>query len=268
MLPANFEIPPYEPEIIRTATMANRRIYPDDRYTPDQWRRYRWAYYRLTELADRQIGLVLDALDARGLLQDSVIVFMSDHGDGHGAHRLVQKTFLYEESTRVPFIVAAPDITKKGKVDNESLISSCLDGFATICDYAGVDLPEGVTRPDGPISLRQAVSGTAAPVSRRYIAAETELQQAAYSGRMIRTNRYKYCAWQWGAYREQLFDLERDPGEMVNLAVSTSHRQILQDHRDLLREWCEVTADQFYGHHYSHPAVPFMVPGDSYPQEA
>ena len=84
-------------------------------------------------------------------------------------------------------------------------------------------------------------------------------------GRMIRTSRYTYIAYEWGAYREQLFDMVDDPGEMVNLAVSSRHSAELKHHRDLLRAWCEETSDTFYGRHYSHPEVPFMIPGDAYP---
>jgi hypothetical protein len=83
---------------------------------------------------------------------------------------------------------------------------------------------------------------------------------------MVRTARHKYVCYTWGAYREALYDLETDPGEMVNLAVRSTYDGVLQRHRDLLRAWCERTGDTFYGHHYSHRDLPFIVPGDLYPQ--
>ena len=63
--------------------------------------------------------------------------------------------------------------------------------------------------------------------------------------RAIRTDRYKYSVYPMGRYREQLVDLEADPGEMVNLAVSARSRDILDDHRQRLRKWCEETDDPF-----------------------
>ena len=262
VLPANFEIPPYEPEIIRSVTMADRRLYPDDRYTHDQWRRYRWAYFRLVELVDREIGRTIEVLDNEDYLENALVVFSSDHGDGHGAHKLVQKSFLYEEAVRVPLIVDTPERRNRG-VSIASPISSGLDVYQTICDYAEVVSPEGT----GGVSLRRAAEEGEAESDREYIAVETQLNGSPQDrGRMIAGDRYKYVAYEWGAYREQLFDLIDDPGEMINLAVSAKHKSVLDRHRAWLGEWCEETGDQFYGGHYSHPDVPFMVPGDPYPQ--
>jgi arylsulfatase A-like enzyme len=82
-------------------------------------------------------------------------------------------------------------------------------------------------------------------------------------GRMVRTGRFKYIAYERGRHREQLFDLESDPGEMHNLAAKDGFRDQLQRHREYLRTWCRETNDTF-GRHYPHPDVPFMIPGDSY----
>ena len=80
-----------------------------------------------------------------------------------------------------------------------------------------------------------------------------------------RSQRQPWTAWPKAA-SEALYDLENDPGEMVNLAVRSIYADVLQQHRDLLRAWCERTGDTFYGHHYSHRDLPFIVPGDEYPQ--
>ena len=262
VLPANFEIPPYEPEIIRSVTLADRRIYPDDRYTQDQWRRYRWAYFRLVELVDREIGRTIEVLEREGYLENALVIFSSDHGDSHGAHRLVQKSFLYEEAVRVPLIVATPERKKSG-VSIASPTSASLDVYQTICDYAGIVSPEGTRG----VSLRKLLDDGEKVLDREYVAVETQLDDSPRNrGRMITGDRHKYIAYEWGAYREQLFDLIDDPGEMVNLAVSARHSSILDRYRGFLREWCVESSDQFYGGHYSHPDVPFMVPGDRYPK--
>jgi len=262
MLPANFAIPPFEPEAIRIITTSNRRMYPGPNYSDDQWRRYRWAYFRLVEKVDAQIGQILDALRDTGLADNTLVIFSSDHGDGNSSHHLVQKSFLYEEAMRVPMIVSMPGVTGRGRVDDAHLISANLDFYTTVCDFSGVEPPAGLKGR----SLRPLLDGSDGVDWRDHLVAETHFGSHRCDGRMVRTDRYKYVAYTWGAYREQLFDMERDPGEMVNLAVRSTYRDILQQHRDLLRAWCERTSDGFYGGHYSHRDVPFMVPGDEYPQ--
>ncbi|MFC1718139.1 sulfatase [Candidatus Poribacteria bacterium] len=261
-LPANFAIPPFEPEAIRVAIKGNTRIYPDSGYPHEQWRRYRWAYYRLVEKVDEQIGQILKALRGTGFADNTLIIFSSDHGDGHGAHQLVQKTFMYDEATRVPFLVSVPGMIKGGHVDDRHVVSNGLDFYATVCDFAGVDLPEGINGR----SVRPLLDGSDDVEWTDHLVVETRFGQSDSEARMVRTEQYKYMVYGWGAYREQLFDMEKDPGEMVNLAVCSKYGDVLQHHRDLLRAWCEETGDTFNGHHYSHPGIPFRVPGDEYPQ--
>jgi arylsulfatase A-like enzyme len=223
-LPANYAIPPFESEAIRIITGGNPRIYPGENYSDEQWRRYRWAYYRLVEKVDAQIGQILDSLEETGLADNTIVFFSSDHGDGHGAHRLVQKSFLYEEAMRVPFVVRVPGVGVPGRVDETHLISSCLDFYATVCDYAGVDLPDRI---EGR-SLRPLLSSEGDAAWRDHVVAETHWESHNCDGRMVRTERFKYVTHTWGAYREQLFDMEADPGEMVNLAVCSRYGDVLQ----------------------------------------
>ena len=81
---------------------------------------------------------------------------------------------------------------------------------------------------------------------------------------MVRSGRYKYVVYEHGPTREQLFDLEQDPGERVNLAVSSRFRDTLQAHREMVRAHLEETGTTFGGGHYTHPATRIMLPGDDY----
>ena len=258
-LPANYGVPPYEPVMIR----IRQRMNPIYSFTLDQspadWRRYRFGYYRLVEMVDRQIGLILDALEESGLDENTVIVFSADHGDMCGSHQLIQKSVLYDESVRVPMLVSGLGARPRGLVDDAHLVSSGLDLFPTLCDYAGVKAPEGL---EGR-SLRPVAQGEIIPDWRDHVVAETRLDPVNLGGRMVRTDRYKYVAYERGRHLEQLFDMIADPGEQVNLAVESRCREVLDQHRRLLGEWCERTGDTF-GRHYSHPDVPFMVPGHEY----
>ncbi len=242
-LPANFGIPPFEPEIIRVEQACNWAIYPYREHSPEEWRRLRWGYYRLVEKVDRQIGVILDGLDEAGLAENTVVIFSSDHGDGHGAHQWNQKCVLYEEVVRVPFIVRAPG-GRRGAAVKDRLVASALDLFPTVCDYAQAAVPEGLPGR----SVRPLVEGAGHVEWHDQVVIETFFDgNRGYdaTGRAVRTERYKYCVYDRGRYAEQLFDLEHDPGEMVNLAVETRYRDVLLDHRRRLLQYMEETKDTF-----------------------
>ena len=245
-LPANFAVPPYEPELIRIIQQRFPMAYLPASNTPDQWRQYRNAYYRLIEKADREIAKILETLRGLGLDERTLVVFTSDHGDGHGAHQWNQKSILYEESVCIPLIVSW-----KGQmtpaVDERHLVSNGLDLLPTLCDYAGIDPPPDL--PGG--SLRPLIEGRSDTAWRDALIVETwPFQGDPYRtlGRMVRTDGWKYAVYSWGRYREQLLDLTADPGEMVNLAVDARYRAVLQRHRDLLQAYCQETGDEFGRH--------------------
>ncbi len=250
-LPANFAPPPYEPEPV--AAMRNTRR------TPDDWRRYRYAYYRIVERVDARIGRILDALDRLGLADDTVVIFASDHGENQGAHQLQAKLTLNDESARVPLIFRWPGRIAPGRVDAIHPVSAGVDLYPTLCACAGVAMPG----PRPGCDLLPLLEGREPRDQPEAVVTMTRARAGGTQGRMVRTARYKYIAYEAGDWREQLLDMQADPGEMVNLAACGKHRETLQRHRDLLRAWCRETGDDF-GYHYTHPRVPFLVPGDEY----
>jgi arylsulfatase A-like enzyme len=259
-LPANFAVSPFESFAVRHWRQTHGLYL--DHYTPELWRRYRWGYNRLVEAVDRQIGKILKSLDDLGLHEQTVIIFTSDHGDMQGAHQMGNKTLFYEESSRVPMIICpAGGVTADvgvGRVESR-LVSNGIDLFPTVCDYAGIDTPAGLPG----LSLRPLVEGRPVRQWREFVVAESKI---ATSTRMIRTERYKYTLDLKGRYREMLFDLETDPGEMVNLSVESACKPELQRHRDLLANWCRQTNDTFGGH-YAHPGVSLILPGMGFGDE-
>ena len=234
-LPPNHAIPDAEPECIteKYANVRPFRAYIRANWTETDWRLHRWAYCRLTEMVDREIGTVLDALREAGLEGNTLVVFTSDHGDMDSAHKMEHKSVLYEEAVRIPFIMSYKGRIPAGMVDDTHLVSNGLDLLPTLCDYAGIQVPEGL---DGR-SLRPLAEGKTVGRWRDHVVAESQ------NGRMLRTDRFKYCIYDSGAHREQLTDLKTDPGEMNNFAEDPQHKDTLDNHRQLLQAWVERVGD-------------------------
>ena len=244
-LPANFAIPENEPTAIRMSQERHRDFhYPTGDWTDLEWRQYLWGYYRLVEKADREIGRVLDALRDSGHEDNTVIILTSDHGEGVASHHWNQKQILYEQAVRVPLLIADPQASNPGST-SDALVSTGIDLMPTILDVAGIPSPPG---PIHGQSLQPLVQGAATSWERRYVIAETTFargQNYGASGRMVRTERYKYVVYDTGDGREQLFDLEADPNEMNNLAADPEYQPELNEHRKLISEWAAETGDEF-----------------------
>jgi len=235
-LPANHEVPELEPECIMQKYINPRpfQVYTREKWTQNQWRLHRWLYCRLTEMVDEKIGILLDALREAGLEENTLVVFTSDHGDMDSAHRLEHKQVLYEEAVRIPFIMSYKGTIPEGKVDNTHLVSNGLDLLPTLCDYAGIETPKGRHGK----SVRSLAEGKSVKRWREFVAVES------HYGRMIRTDRFKYCIFDSGKHAEQLIDLKNDPGEMKNLAEIEEHQNVLNTHRRLLKRWVEKAGDR------------------------
>jgi arylsulfatase A-like enzyme len=244
-LPPNFEIQENEPDVIRQVQEINRDYhYPTAEWDQIKWRQYLWGYYRLVEKVDKEIGRVLEALREMGQEEDTVIIFLSDHGEGVSSHHWNQKQILYEEAVNVPFLISWKGMTEAGQV-SKALVSTGIDLMPTILDYAGVTPPTSLSGE----SLKDISKGGAPRWDRRYVVAETSFAKGANDtgvlGRMLRSDRYKYIVYNQGTLREQLFDLEEDPNEIVNLVMDASLKQVLSEHRSLLTEWAASTMDDF-----------------------
>jgi arylsulfatase A-like enzyme len=211
------------------------------------------------EKVDREIGRILDALRDAGLQDDTLVVFGSDHGDGMATHHWNQKSMLYDEVAKVPFIIRYPGRVPSGTVDEAHLVSFSLDLLPTVCDYAGITPPDDL---EG-LSLRDLAEGRTSEKWRDQLVAEVLFSpEQRTHARMVRTQHFKYAVYSWGRYREQLFDMQTDPGEMVNLAVQARYADVLADHRGRLLDWCLRSGDLF-AEHYGRPGHP-SVPGHAW----
>jgi hypothetical protein len=103
------------------------------------------------------------------------------------------------------------------------------------------------------MSLKETAAGGAGEDPREYLVISNKMVQGAAidgvvptpSGRMLRSKRYKYCVYDQGRRRESLVDMQKDPGETVNMAQDDRFAEILEKHRQYLRTWCRETGDPF-----------------------
>jgi arylsulfatase A-like enzyme len=211
------------------------RGYVRKHWTDDDWRMHRWAYCRLTERVDAEVGRVLSALRETGLDRNTMVLFSSDHGDMDSAHGFEHKSLPYEESARVPFIVSWPGRSPAGRVDRNHLVSSCVDLLPTLCDYAGIEPPKGLPGR----SVRGLVERGAQDGWREDLAVECS------NSRCLRTRRYKYTIFEGQEPRELLIDMEKDTGEMTNLARNPEFAAVLTDHRRRLRAGIHELGDDY-----------------------
>ena len=230
-LPKNFKANDDDADVIITEKYDNYSAYPTVRYTERDWQKYRYAYFRLVEKVDMEIGKIIDEIDNQNLWKNTVIIFTSDHGDGIGAHHWNQKSALYEEVVNIPLVVALPEKKTSNKT-SDALISNGIDIFASICEIAGVS-PQSYLpgRSFIPIIEGNKKQG------HEYIVCETTFDKGKTRGWMLRTEQYKYVLYNLGKNREQLFDIANDKLEENNLAHNKNYNDVLQNHRNILAEW-------------------------------
>lgn len=175
-------------------------------------------YYAFVTEIDDWVGKILTKLDELKLAENTLVVFVSDHGEMLGAHGMRGKFNFYEESVRVPFLIRYP-----GKIDPTQTIStpvSVLNIYPTILDYAGLQ-----NIPTDGYSLKGVMEGTETP-KYDFAVSEWTWKNSNVPSIMIRTDQWKLMTThrKGGKNVEVLFDLENDPYEMNNLLGTNPER--------------------------------------------
>ena len=191
----------------------------DNYFDPEKVKIARRAYFGMVSYLDHCIGRVLEALEACGLADDTRIIYTSDHGDNIGHRGLWGKSNMYEESAAVPLILAGPDVPQGHTV---STPASLVDCYQTILESTGVPLnPEEENHMPGHSLLQLAHGAT----PERTIFSEYHAMGALSSFYMVREQHWKYV--HYVGYAPQLFDLESDPHEKIDLGTSPAHVDII-----------------------------------------
>jgi arylsulfatase A-like enzyme len=240
-LPASFGDDPTAdgraPELRAHAGARRENRTPTD---PAAWTRYLRLYCHLLERIDPHLGLVLDAVAARGDDQRTLVVYTSDHGEMGGAHGMAQKRFLYEESVRVPLYVVDP---MRGRGGIDARPASNVDVAPTIAAAVGVEWPTALPGRD-----LLAPAGAAGGELDHAVFAEVSIPSTRVRAererltRMIRTARWKYVLYPSGV--EELYDTDADPAEVRDLARSAEHAERRAALRARLEAWSEATRER------------------------
>jgi arylsulfatase A-like enzyme len=173
---------------------------------------------------------VLDALDAAGRLENTLIVFTSDNGIQHGEHRWTKKEAPYEEAIRVPLVMRWDAAGWHVGAQMPGTFALNIDFAPTIADAAGVPHP-----PTDGRSLLPVLAGDPSWRSD-FLVEHLEGTNPVPTYCAVRSERWMYVRYTTG--EEELYDLRADPYELENLAADPADRQVLADRRERLRELC------------------------------
>ena len=197
--------------------------------TPEETRGALAVYYAVISHLDAQVGRIIGALEQTGQLANTLVIYSSDHGLAIGSHGLRGKQNMYEHSVGVPLIVRGPGIAANRRTAAQCYLR---DLFPTVCDLAGIDVPDSV---DGR-SLRPVLTGEREQIYDAVFAHFRDSQ------RMVRTAQWKYVVYPQ-AGREQLFHVAEDPDELHNLMDDASRAEVLKDLQLRLTTWRRESGD-------------------------
>lgn len=201
----------------------------------EQWAPIVARYLGEITLLDHQLGRILNELDRLGLADNTLVIYTADHGDMCGGHGLIDKHFvMYEELVRVPLLLRWPAMLPTS-LRCDAFVSSALDVAMTICAAAGITPPNTFA---GSNLLEEINQPSRSDILSSYYGNQLGL----YSQRMVRDRHWKYV---WNATAEdELYNLDNDPGELVNLACDPAYRDQLLQMKGKLLGWMERTKDR------------------------
>lgn len=236
-LPDNLSVPPGYPEYARNKNAGELRAYSDvpQEGSPEQFsdelnQTLLHGYHASISYTDRNIGVLLDALEEHGVAENTIVVLWADHGWKLGDHSSWCKHTNFECDTRVPLMIRHPSMASaKGRT--QSLVE-LLDLYPTLCDLCGLDRPDHLQGKSlvpvlkNPHSSHREVAYSSYPHGRG-------TGQNGVVGHSIRTPLYRYTEW-WERGADKVVDavlshVEQDPGETTSISDAPEMIQALSD---------------------------------------
>ena len=255
-----FENKPYRQKVMIDWGILEKQ-YPSE----EDIKKLKRIYWGMVSCIDDQIGKLTDFLEEIGERENTIIVFTSDHGDYLGDHGMIRKgPHLYEALTHVPLIFSWPGNLKERETD--AMVCN-LDIFPTIFDLMGLYAVDGIHGKSFAAVLKgesdthremifmehgepgePILKGSIAPEEETLIKNRNDVHlcQEICRGRSkaVRTKQWKYV-YNYGDV-DELYNLESDPHELVNLADKTEYEAVVREHRDYLIKWLIETEDMQY----------------------
>jgi len=254
ILPSNFHDPLEENEPLRYRVKREACI---KNYGPgeNEYRQLIAKYWGLVTQVDRSVGAILHTLETLGLADNTIVVYTSDHGDMMGAHQLVEKSVMYEEAVKVPWLMRIPWLAKKqqvmkGRFSHMDLVPTLMEllgkpderrfpGQSLVpCIQSGRPTPRNVFIQWNPKSgaLKVRRGGTK-------LASKEELKRVEneHTRTVITPEGWKLCLSD--VEKCQLFNLNEDPGETTNLFASGRFKNIIRNLAKEIHSWQESVND-------------------------
>ena len=204
-------------ELENIIQQANQEVTATDNLVDLQ--QVKATYYGMVSLVDTAVGHILAALDQHGLCDNTIIVFLSDHGDYLGDHGFYGKGLPYDSVLRTPLICAGPDIQVNRCVDG---MTTALDIAPTLLDLAQIAEPEGMQG----MSMKAILQGNER-VHRKAVLTENDDDFVPMRMRTVTTTRWK-LTYYLGQQMGELIDRGADPGEMNNLWANPTYSEVQQ----------------------------------------
>lgn len=218
-------------------TLGMRKGFQIDDIGEEEAKRARAAYFACVDYLDEILGDFLACLERTGQLQNTIVVYVTDHGEMAGEHGLWWKNTWHEASIRVPLIIQLPE-QRQGTAAPKAWEAPVTmnDIFPTLCTLAGLEIPDGL---DG-IDLSGAARGEAGPPATPRLVSQAPVPRwgPGTEFRVVRSARYKYVSFRNAP--ELLFDLYTDPDEQLNLAPGATGEAAVE-----LAELRQIASDSF-----------------------
>ena len=192
------------------------------------------AYFASITFMDAQVGKVLDALERLGLAENTIVVFTSDHGYHLGEHGLWQKMSLFEQSARVPLIMAGPGVKSSGTTAQSPV--GLIDLYPTLTEMCSVKSPDNLQGQSLLPMLQDPDSkgrGWALSQVTRRLPAPNRTNVLGYT---LRTERWRYTEWDEGRQGRELYDHSNDPLELTNLIEKDEVQGAVEELSQLMDE--------------------------------
>ncbi|MEN2281435.1 sulfatase-like hydrolase/transferase [Algoriphagus sp. SE2] len=226
-LPGNYK--PYHPFEFDQLTVRDENLTGWPR-KPEVIQMILSDYYALVTHLDTQIERILNTLKETGQYDNTIIVYAADNGLAAGSHGLLGKQSLYEHSSKIPLIIKGPGVPKDQELDAFAYIH---DLYPTLAEMAGIPDPSDI---DG-ISLVPVIQGEKDGVR------DALFTSYKHTVRAVRNKKYKLIRYPERDYT-QLFDLEKDPLEINNLAELPAYQNKKAEMFQLMEEWQQTFQDQ------------------------